>query len=95
MLIVDDLVFRSLGISVPVFDLFWTFEQIQKYSMKEFYNPEKIKNKIKENRLLYEFGEVDRAEYERSNTELMRQLKMAERALEMDLGGRSDILGRS
>jgi hypothetical protein len=94
MLLVDDLIFRSLGISVPVFDLFWTFEQIQKYSMKEFYNPEKIKSKIKENRLLYEFGEISRENYERMNADLMRQLKMAERALEMDLGGRSDILGR-
>jgi len=92
MFLIDDIVLRSLGIEIPVFDLFWTFEQIQKHSIKQFYNPEKIKNKIKENRLLYEFGEVSRNEYEVANAELMRKLKIAERALEMDLGSRMDIL---
>jgi len=93
MFLIDDIVLRSIGINLPVFDLLWTFEQIQKYSMKEFYNPEKIKNRIKENRLLYEFGEVTREEYEKINSDLMRKLKIAERAMEMDLGARADILG--
>jgi hypothetical protein len=92
MFLIDDILLRSLGIEIPVFDLFWTIEQIQKHSIKQFYNPEKIKSRIKENRLLYEFGEVTRDEYEKANAELMRKMKMAERALEMDLGNRMDIL---
>jgi hypothetical protein len=91
--LIDDLVLRSVGITIPGLDLIWTFEQIRKFAYREMYNPTKIKNAIKENRLLYEFGEISREEYEQSNAELMRKLRLAERALEMDLGSRVDILG--
>ena len=93
MFFLDDLLLRSLGISIPGLDLIWTMEQIQKFAHKEMYNPEKIKNQIKENRLLYEFGELERDQYERTNSELMHKLKMAEMAEEMNLGLRIDILG--
>lgn len=93
MFILDDIVLRQVGISIPGLDLLWTIEQIKNFAHREFYNPEKIKNKIKENRLLYEFAEVNREEYERTNNELLRKLKFAELGQEMNLGVRMDILG--
>jgi len=93
MLIIDDVILRMLGISIPVFDLLWTLEQIQSYAFREAYNPEKIRNRIKENRLLFEFGELSRDEYERTNSDLMHQLRIAERVGDMNLGRRTDLLG--
>ena len=93
MFFVDDLLLRSLGISLPGLDLIWTMEQIQKFARRELYNPEKIKNQLKENRLLYEFGELSREDYEKTNSELMRKLKLAEKAEDMNLSMRIDILG--
>ncbi|MFZ3060121.1 MAG: gas vesicle protein GvpG [Candidatus Methanoperedens sp.] len=93
MFILDDIVLRQFGISIPGLDLLWTIEQIRGFAYREFYNPEKIKNRIKENRLLYEFGEINRDEYERINNELLHKLKMAELGQEMNLGARMDILG--
>ncbi len=93
MFILDDIVLRQFGISIPGLDMLWTIEQIRNFAYRELYNPEKIKNQIKENRLLYEFGEINRDEYERTNNELLHKLKMAERGQEMNLGARMDILG--
>ena len=93
MFLLDDIVLRGFGISIPGLDMLWTIEQIRSFAYREFYNPEKIKSSIKENRLLYEFGEMNRDEYERKNNELLFKLKMAERVQEMNIGGRMDILG--
>ncbi|HPS91195.1 MAG TPA: gas vesicle protein GvpG [Methanothrix sp.] len=93
MFIIDDIVLRSIGISVPGLDMIWTLEQIQKYALKGYYNPEKIRDQIKETRLLYEFGEIDRQEYEQTNSKLLHKLDVAQKVLEMDLGCRVDILG--
>ncbi len=73
--------------------MIWTLEQIQKYALKGYYNPERIKDQIKETRLLYEFGELDRQEYELKNSELMHKLDLAQKVLEMDIGSKMDILG--
>ncbi|MGD0954071.1 MAG: hypothetical protein ABR985_17055 [Methanotrichaceae archaeon] len=82
MFLIDDIILRSLGISMPPgLDMIGTIEQIQKQAYKEIYNPEKIKSQFKENRLLYEFGELTREEYERTNAELMHYLKVAEEIL--------------
>lgn len=56
MFIMDDILLRQLGISIPGIDTLWTIEQIKNFAHKELYNPEKIKSKIKENRMLFEFG---------------------------------------
>jgi hypothetical protein len=93
MFIIDDILLRSIGISLPGLDMIWTLEQIQKFALKGYYNPEKIKNQIKETRLLYEFGELDRQEYEQKNSELLHKLDLAQKVLEMDLGTKMDILG--
>lgn len=93
MLIIDDLLLRQIGISIPGLDFIWILGQIRDFAYRELYNPEKIKNKIKENRMLYEFGEISRGEYERTNAELVRELKLAEMGEEMNLRVRTDILG--
>ena len=93
MFLLDDIALRAIGISIPSLDMFWTFEQIYKFAYKELYNPEKIKSQIKENRLLYEFGETTREEYEQTNSELMHKLRLALKASEMDLVQRTDLLG--
>jgi hypothetical protein len=93
MFFLDDLLLRALGVSLPGLDLIWTLEQIQRFAYKSLYNPEKIKNQIKETRLLYEFGELKREEYEHKNSELMHKLDLAKKAEEMDLGSRLDLLG--
>ncbi|NPV63353.1 MAG: hypothetical protein HPY61_12145 [Methanotrichaceae archaeon] len=93
MFFVDDLLLRSVGLSLPGLDMIWTLEQVHKFALKELYNPEKIKARIKETRLLYEFGEISRAEYERTNSMLINKLKLAEKAEKMDLGSRLDLLG--
>jgi len=93
MFFIDDMLLRSLGINLPGLDMIWTVEQIQKFALKGYYNPEKIKNQIKETRLLYEFGEIGRQEYEQKNSDLMHKLDMAERIVEMNLNSKVDILG--
>jgi hypothetical protein len=92
MFIIDDILLRQLGITIPGLSLIWTLEQIRDFANKELYNPEKIKNKIKENRLLFEFGELTSGEYEKNNAKLLQELKLAERGTEMNLSVRTDIL---
>jgi hypothetical protein len=92
MFIIDDILLKQLGITIPGLSLLWTLEQIRDFAYKELYDPEKIKNKIKENRLLFEFGEISSGEYENNNTKLLQELKLAERGTEMDLSVRTDIL---
>jgi hypothetical protein len=93
MFIIDDILFRQLGITIPGLSLIWTLEQVRDFAYRELYNPEKIKNKIKENRLLFEFGELSSDEYENNNAKLLQELKLAERVVEMDLSVRTDIFG--
>ncbi len=93
MFIIDDILLRQLGISIPGLSLIWTLEQIRDFAYRELYNPDKIKNKIKENRLFFEFGEITTDEYERTNAKLLHELKLAERGAEMNLSVRTDILG--
>lgn len=69
---------RALGLSVPPFDMLWLIETIADYAenaTKEG-GQQKIKAKIKENRLLYELGEITKEEYERRSRGLNQQLKI-------------------
>jgi len=93
LFIIDDMLLRSIGISVPGLDMIWTLEQIHKFALRGYYNPEKIRDQIKETRLLYEFGELDRQEYELVNSQLLHKLDVARKVMEMDLGSKMDILG--
>ncbi|ABK13871.1 gas vesicle protein GvpG [Methanothrix thermoacetophila] len=78
MFVIDDLLLRSIGISVPGLDLIWTLEQIRGYAQRELYNPERIRNQIKETRLLYEFGEMSHEDYLERTEQLMQRLRIAE-----------------
>ena len=91
--IIDDIFLRMLGISIPPFDMIWLFEQIRDLAVREAYDPEKIGNAIKENQMLFELGEITKEEYERKHAELTEMLKIAQRAREMKLERRVDILG--
>jgi hypothetical protein len=91
MLLIDDLILRALGITIPGLDLIYTLEIIKNLAYKELYNPEKVKSRIKENQMLYEFGEISRGEFEETKSSLMEQLKFTERFEEMNLSVRSDI----
>ena len=93
MFFIDDILMRSIGFSIPGLDMLWLFEQILYFAHKEMY--EQIKDKLKENRMLYELGELTDDEYQRTNALLVRQLKLAEKARDMNLGVRTDILGNS
>ena len=92
MFILDDFLFRMLGIPVPGLDLISTLELIKNLAYKELYNPENVKNKIKENQMLYEFGEISRDDFEETKSRLMEQIKFIERFEEMNIGVRIDIL---
>jgi len=92
MFILDDFLLRMLGVSVPGLDFISTLELVKNLAYKELYNPEKVKNEIKENQMLYEFGEISREKFEETKSRLMEQLKFVERFEEMNLSVRTDIL---
>ena len=91
--IIDDIFLRMIGISIPPFDMLWVIETIRDFAIREVYDPEKINDAIKENRMFYELGEITREEYERKHVELTEMLKLAQHAREMNLKRRVDILG--
>jgi 2-methylisocitrate lyase-like PEP mutase family enzyme len=76
--LIDDLLLRTLGISIPPFDMLWLLETITDYAenARQEESQQKINRKIKENRLLYELGEITKEEYERRNRELNQRLKI-------------------
>jgi 2-methylisocitrate lyase-like PEP mutase family enzyme len=76
--LIDDLLLRTLGISIPPFDMLWLLETITDYAenARQEESQQKINRKIKENRLLYELGEITKEKYERRNRELNQRLKI-------------------
>ena len=84
-----------LGISIPPFDMIWLMETILDHveDINEKESHEKITNKIKENRLLYELGEITKEEYEKINRGLNNKLQMSIRINRMNLNQRFNILG--
>lgn len=92
---IDDIFLRMLGISIPPFDMIWLMETIRDYveEVREEETQQKINNRIKENRLLYELGEITKEEYERRNGELNHKLRMNNRINRTNLNQRINILG--
>lgn len=84
-----------LGISIPPFDMIWLMETILDYveDVREKESYEKITNKIKENRLLYELGEITKEEYEKRNRELNNKLQMNNLINRTNLNKRINTLG--
>lgn len=78
MFILDDILLRLLGFTLKPFDMIWMLELLKNYAMKEKYNITKINNSIKENRLLFEIGELSEEKYKENNELLLEQRKEAE-----------------
>jgi len=81
MFILDDLLLRTLGITLKPFDMIWMMELLKDYALKEKYNLPKIGSQIKENRLLFEIGEVTKEEYEEKNELLLEERNIAEETM--------------
>ena len=78
MFLIDDLVLRVIGISLKPFDMIWMLELLRNYALQEKYNLQKIGGQIKENRLLFEIGEITKEEYEQENELLLEERQKAE-----------------
>ncbi|MBV0926055.1 MULTISPECIES: gas vesicle protein GvpG [Haloarcula] len=65
---------------------------IHDMALEEQYDVEAIRDELKENRLLYEVGELDQTEYERRKDELEAELEVAQKARER-LSGRVEVKG--
>lgn len=82
MIVVDDLLFRPI-VSVA--------NALHKTALSELYDVEAIQDEMAENRLLYEIGERDEAEYERIREELEAELEVAREVREWISGGRVEV----
>jgi hypothetical protein len=83
-----------IGLSIPPFDMIWLMETITDYAdearVKE--TQQKINNEIRENRLLYELGEITKEEYDRRNSELNHRRLMNKRINRVRLSQRINLL---
>lgn len=93
--LIDDLLLRTLGLSIPPFDMLWLIETITDYveNARQEESQQKINRKIKENRLLYELGEITKEEYERRSMELNQRLKISKLKNNTNLNKRISLLG--
>ena len=80
-IIVDDLLVR------PFISL---LNVIHAMAIEEMYDPQALQDELKENRLLYELGELSETEYEERRAEIEAQLDVAEQAREQ-LSGRIEV----
>lgn len=78
MFLIDDLLLRTVGLSLKPFDMIWMLELLRNYALREQYNLKEINNQIKENRLLFEMGELSEEKYKEKNELLLEQRKEAE-----------------
>ncbi len=81
MFLIDDLLLRTVGLSLKPFDMIWMMELLRNYALREQYNLKEINNHIKENRLLFEMGELNQEEYREKNELLLEQRKKAEEVI--------------
>jgi hypothetical protein len=70
-LLVDDLLVKPF---------FQVLDALHAIAMNELYDVEDIRDRMKENQLLYEVGERDEGEYRRRRRELEAELEVAEQA---------------
>ena len=78
---IDDILLRSIGISIPPFDMIWLMETIAGKAEEECQKEVKkwVLDNLKENSLFYELGEITKEEFVRRNHELNLKLKDIER----------------
>jgi len=82
MLIIDDLLLSTLGATLKPFDMIWLLEVMRDYALKETYNLEKINNEIKENRLLFEIGEMSEEDYKEKHESLLEKRETTKKIIE-------------
>jgi len=87
-------IFRVLGGSFPPLDMLWVMETLEDYVTQATYqtNQETTRNQIKENRLLYELGEITEEEYGKRNGKLNHQRKINNRVTGTNMNQRIDLL---
>lgn len=68
MFLIDDI---TIG---PMVSL---FKYLRDFALMDMYDPGKISDRMKENRLLYELGEITQDEYEKTNAQLLEKLEIA------------------
>lgn len=92
---IDDIFLRMLGISIPPFDMIWVMETLEEYAqgLLEEETQKEVSNSLKENRLLFELGEITREEYEQKNNELNQKLKKIDKVNRLNLRQRINLLG--
>jgi len=84
MILVDDLLYTLTF--KPFIQL---VELLKSQSLREKYDIQDVQDSIKENRMLYEFGEIEREEYEERKTKLEKSLKIARRVHKTDIKGKT------
>jgi len=82
MILIDDLLLKTLGLSLKPFDLIWIMELMKDYALKEKYNMKKITAQIKENNLLFEIEEISEEEYNEQKELLIKRLTTAKQIME-------------
>jgi len=82
MILIDDLLLKTLGLSLKPFDLIWIMELMKDYALKEKYNMKKITAQIKENNLLFEIEEISEEEYNEQKELLIKRLTTAKQIIE-------------
>lgn len=95
VVVVDDMILLPLsfvGIEPTPNIIIMSFNAVHKHALEEMYPTEGIQDKIKENRMKYELGELSRKEYKKRELELAERLKIARRVREMRTGAGSHIL---
>ncbi|MBU4501096.1 MAG: protein gvpG [Nanoarchaeota archaeon] len=89
MLVIDDVILLPFSFGddqiMPNY-LALVFKVLHKLTLEEMYPLDKIQNAIKENRMLYEFNENTKENYEKENKRLIKQLKMAKKVKELSFG---------
>lgn len=73
MIIIDDLLLRAVGISIPPFDMLWILEIIRDFAEQQRFNLAEIEDKLKENRMLFELGEIKKGTYEEVEDMLIKK----------------------
>lgn len=81
MIVIDDLLVKPF---LSLLDILHTM------ALNEMYDIEELQDELKENRLLYEVGDISKKEYERRKKEIKDQLETAE-MVRKEMKGKMEI----
>jgi len=80
MFLIDDILLRAAGVSIPGYDLIWTLERIDEFACRTM--GDQIRDRIKENAMLFELGERSLKEFNARNRTLVCQMRAIERRMQ-------------